>query len=171
MPKVKKAFSFDNSWAQQIFRGHQDGKDYLWALTRRRYGPDDIERKGKGILIGVKEEIIYELETDKDPESTTFGERIPKKKIVFDTAGHPHEEEVRIETRYRYTHEANPINVAKFKKMCSYSTIFRTDSQLYWVFDGRVVRADIADKFWKQTLKQVKTGAIPAKVLKALSTA
>ncbi len=169
MPIRKKPFSFDNSWAQQIFRGHQNGKDFFWSLTRKRYAPDDIERKGRGTLIGVKEEIVYELETDNNPESTTFGDRVPKKKVVFDTAGNPHEEEVRIETRYKYTHEANPSNVAKFKKMCGYSTIFRTDTQLYWVFLGRVVRADDSEKFWKQTLKQVKDTAIPAKILKALS--
>ena len=73
---AKKELGPDAYWAQYIVRTHSAGKDYLYALVRRRYSEDDIERDGVGKYIGVIEEERFPMVTDTDPESDTFGKRI-----------------------------------------------------------------------------------------------
>ena len=73
---AKKELGPDDYWAQYIVRTHSAGKDYLYALVRRRYSEDDVERDGRGKFIGVDEEPRYPMVTDTDPESDTFGKRI-----------------------------------------------------------------------------------------------
>lgn len=160
---AKKKFDFKEHWGQQLFRAKQGNKDYLWALVRRQYGPNDVERKGEGKYIGVTEEEIYELETDKDPESTTFGQRVPRKKIVYDTAGNPKDVPMPIEKRFKFIHEVNAKNIADYKKLVGFSTAFK-HTQFYWVFQGRKVHCENPDDFWRLSVSEAKKLAIPQKV-------
>jgi len=160
---AKKKFNFNDNWGQQLFKVRQGSKDYIWALVRRQYGPNDVERKGKGQYIGVSEEEIYELETDKDPESDTFGKRIPKKRIVYDTAGNSKEVDSPIERRFKFVHEANAKNIADYKKLVGYSTAFK-GTQFYWVFQGRKVTCENPNDFWTISVADAKKIAIPQKV-------
>ena len=38
---AKKKLSSDDYWAQQIIRAQQGGKDYIFALVRRKYDEDE----------------------------------------------------------------------------------------------------------------------------------
>ena len=73
---AKKELGPGDYWAQYIVRTRSAGVDYLYALVRRRYSEDDIERDGRGKYIGVEEEPRFPMTTDTDPESETFGKRI-----------------------------------------------------------------------------------------------
>ena len=66
---AKKELGPESYWAQYIVRTHSAGKDYLYALVRRRYSEEDIERDGTGKYIGVIEEERFPMVTDTDPES------------------------------------------------------------------------------------------------------
>ena len=74
----KKELKPEDYWAQYIVRTKSDGKEYVYALVRRRYSDDDIESKGPGSYLGVSEDDRFEIITDTDPESDTFGKRVPK---------------------------------------------------------------------------------------------
>ena len=163
MPRKKKELSFNDYWGQQIFRLTKGNKDYLWALVRRKYGEDDIERKGIGTHVGVAEKQVYEMETDNDPESVTFGKRVPRRRIVYDTAGNPKEESLPIETRFAFIHEATPANILKYKKLVSNSSVFGF-TQFYWVFNNRKVLCENENDFWNLKNSVAKKYAIPAKV-------
>lgn len=75
---AKKSLTSNDYWAQYIVRTFSDGKDYMYALVRRKYSEDDIESKGAGNYLGLLEEDRFEMITDNDPESDTFGKRISK---------------------------------------------------------------------------------------------
>ncbi len=160
---AKKKFNFNEYWGQQLFKVKQGNKDYIWALVRRKYGEDDIERKGMGKNIGVAEEEIYEMETDKDPDSETFGKRIPRKRIVYDTSGNSKEVPAPIERRFKFIHEANAKNIADYKKLVGYTTAFK-GTQFYWVFQGRKVTCENPNDFWTLSVAEAKRVAIPQKV-------
>ena len=166
---AKKKFDFDEWWGQQIFRARSDGKDYLWALIRRKYGTNDIERKGVGINIGVSEEEIFEMETDKDPDSETFGKRIPRKKIVYDTAGNQKEIPMPVETRFRPTHEINAVNISKYKKLIGYSSIFG-NTKFYFVIKGKKYAIESEDEFWDLTIPEAAKKMTPKKVTQTKTT-
>ena len=51
---VKKKLTQDDFWAQQVIRAQSGGKDYIFALVRRKYSDDDIEPIGHGEYIGLK---------------------------------------------------------------------------------------------------------------------
>jgi len=161
--RKKKPFSFDEHWGQQIFRTKKGPKEFLWALVRRKYDEDDIERKGIGIHIGVEEKPIFEMETDQDPESVTFGKRVPKRRIVYDTAGNPKEEDMPVETRFTYIHEVSPVNIKKYKKLEGHNTLYGY-TQFYWVINDRKVKCDNPEDFWKYNIGEVQKYVIPEKV-------
>jgi len=159
---AKKKFDFTEWWGQQLFRGRSNQKDYIWALIRRKYGENDIERKGGGMNIGVQEEEIFEMETDKDPESETFGKRIPRTKIVYDTAGNQKEIPMPIETRLRPIHEATAKNIADYKKLIGFSSIFG-NTQFYFVIRGKKYTVDNEEDFWTTTIPEAKKKMTPTK--------
>ena len=102
---AKKKLSSDDYWAQQIIRAQQGGKDYIFALVRRKYDEDDIEPVGPGEYIGLDQKKNYPKVTDNDPESDTFGKRISK----------PNAEPSGIKVVYKDSF--TPANVKKYQKM------------------------------------------------------
>jgi len=103
---AKKELGPKDYWAQYIVRTHSAGKDYLYALVRRRYSEEDVEREGRGKYIGVEEEPRFPMVTDADPDSDTFGKRI--KQTDKESVG----------VQLKYTMELNEKNIADFKTMC-----------------------------------------------------
>jgi len=161
--RKKKALDFKDYWGQQIFRQQDGQKEKLWALARRKYAEDDIERKGLGIYLGIKEEYIYEMETDNDPESETYGQRVPKQRTVYDTAGKAHEEPMPVETKFKLVDDVTPVNLKKYQALEGYNPIFGS-TQLYWVISGRKIKCENPEDFWSHTLREVEKFVLPQKV-------
>ena len=44
----KKELKPEDYWAQYIVRTKSDGKEYIYALVRRRYSDDDIDNSDRG---------------------------------------------------------------------------------------------------------------------------
>jgi len=151
----KKKFDFGEYWGQQLFKVRSNGKDYLWALCRKKYGTNDIERKGVGINIGVEEENVFEMETDRNPESDTFGKRVPRKRIVVTASGEQREEPLPVEKRLKFIHEVNANNVRNYKKLIDYSSIFG-NTQFYFVFRGHKYTVETAEEFWEKSIVSAK---------------
>ena len=112
--------------------------------------------------IGVQEEEIFEMETDKDPESETFGKRIPRTKIVYDTTGNQKEIPMPIETRLRPIHEATAKNISDYKKLIGFSSVFG-NTQFYFVIRGKKYTVDNEEDFWSMTIPEAKKKMTPTK--------
>ena len=134
---AKKKLSSDDYWAQQIIRAQQAGKDYVYALVRRRYSEDDIEPVGPGEYIGLDQQRNFPKITDNDPESDTFGKRIDK----------PNAEPSGV--RMLYKDEFTPANIKKYQDMCGNNTWGET-SYIY-KFKQISITADKIDEYWTTT--------------------
>ena len=132
---AKKKLSQDDYWAQQIIRAQSGGKDYIFALVRRKYPEDDIEPTGPGEYIGMKEKRSYPKITDNDPDSDTFGKRIDK----------PNAEPTGL--KMEYEDEFTPANVKKYQSMVGINDFGETI--FIYKFKQINVRADKVDEFWK----------------------
>lgn len=132
---AKKKLSQDDYWAQQIIRAQSGGKDYIFALVRRKYSEDDIEPTGPGEYIGMKEKRSYPKITDNDPDSDTFGKRIDK----------PNAEPTGL--KMEYEDEFTPTNVKKYQSMVGINDFGETI--FIYKFKQINVRADKVDEFWK----------------------
>lgn len=133
---AKKKLLPTDYWAQYIVRAQSNGKDYIYALVRRRYSDDDIEPKGPGQYLGVSEEDRFEKITDDDPDSETFGKRIPK----------PNSEA--IGKSLKYTLDFNKKNIDDFKKMCAAVGTPFGETRFYYKFKERTITAENTDEFW-----------------------
>ncbi len=134
---ANKELGQESYWAQYIVRTHSAGKDYLYALVRRRYSEDDVERDGRGKFIGVDEEPRYPMVTDTDPESDTFGKRIKADK----------KEAVGI--KLKYTLELNEKNIKDMKTMCGAIGDPFGETRFIWKFKERAITTDNVSNFWE----------------------
>mgnify|MGYP003988271459 FL=1 len=131
---VKKKLGQDDYWAQQIIRAQSGGKDYIFALVRRKYSDDDIEPVGPGEYIGLKETKSYPKMTDNDPDSTTFGKRIDK----------PNAEAIGL--KMKYEDEFTPENIKKYQAMFGINDFGETI--FIYKFKQISIRADKVNEFW-----------------------
>ena len=131
---AKKKLTEDNYWAQHIIRAQQDGKDYIFALVRRKYADNDIETVGHGEYLGLSKKDSFARITDPDPDSDTFGQRIDK----------PNSEP--IGTRMIYKDLFNEKNIKKYKSMCGINPFGQTE--YIFKFKQINVSADLIDEFW-----------------------
>ena len=138
---AKKKLSSDDYWAQQIIRAQQGGKDYIYALVRRRYSEDDIEPIGPGEYIGLDQQKNYPKVTDNDPDSDTFGKRIDK----------PNSEPSGVKVLYKDLF--TPANIKKYQGMCGNNAWGET-SYIY-KFKQIAITADKVDEFWKNTQDEI----------------
>jgi len=147
---VKKKLGSNDYWAQHVIRAQQEGKDYIFALTRRQYGEDDIETVGAGEYIGISRQEKFAKITDKDPDSETFGKRIEQK------SSSP------IGVKLVFKDEFNTANIKKYKEMAGVNGYGSTE--YIYKFKQINVTADNIDEFWtipqndaydKYVLKQV----------------
>ena len=129
----KKELKPEDYWAQYIVRTRSESKEYLYALVRRRYSEDDIEAKGPGTYLGVKEAERFEIITDTDPDSETFGKRVSK----------PNSEPVG--KKLKFTLPFNAKNIGDFKKMCAAPF---GETKYYWKFKERTITAEDEKEFW-----------------------
>ena len=134
---AKKELGPESYWAQYIVRTHSAGKDYLYALVRRRYSEDDVERDGRGKYIGVEEDPRYPMVTDTDPESETFGKRIRQ------------ENKEPVGVKLRYTLELNDKNIKDMKTMCGAIGDPFGETRFIWKFKERAVATDNVSNFWE----------------------
>jgi hypothetical protein len=139
---AKKELGPNDYWAQYIVRTHSADKDYLYALVRRRYSEDDVERDGRGKYIGVEEEPRYPMITDTDPESETFGKRI--KQNDKDPVG----------VKLKYTLELNDKNIKDMKTMCGAIGDPFGETRFIWKFKERAVATDNVRNFWELTWEE-----------------
>ena len=134
---AKKELGPNDYWAQYIVRTHSAGKDYLYALVRRRYSEDDVERDGRGKYIGVEEEPRYPMVTDTDPESDTFGKRIQQEGKESNGK------------KLKYTLEFNEKNIGDFKTMCGAIGDPFGETRFIWKFKERAISSDNVSNFWE----------------------
>ena len=134
---AKKELGPEDWWAQYIVRTRSGGKDYLYALVRRRYSEDDIERDGRGKYIGVDEEPRYPMVTDTDPDSETFGKRIKADK----------KESVGI--KLKYTLEFTDKNIADMQTMSGAVGDPFGETRYIWKFKERAIASDNVKNFWE----------------------
>lgn len=130
----KKKLTEENFWAQHIIRAQQDGKDYLFALVRRKYADDDIETTGPGEYFGLDRSESYAKVTDQDPDSDTFGQRIDK----------PNSEPIGVKMVFKDTF--TPANIKKYQKMCGVTSFGQTE--YIYKFKQVNIAADKVDEFW-----------------------
>jgi len=134
---AKKELGPESYWAQYIVRTHSAGKDYLYALVRRRYSEEDIERDGTGKYIGVVEEERFPMVTDTDPESDTFGKRIKQ------------EDKESNGKKLKYTLEFNEKNIRDMKTMCGAIGDPFGETRFIWKFKERAIATDNVSNFWE----------------------
>ena len=134
---AKKELGPESYWAQYIVRTHSAGKDYLYALVRRRYSEEDIERDGVGKYIGVTEEERFPMVTDTDPESDTFGKRIKQ------------EDKESNGKKLKYTLEFNEKNIGDMKTMCGAIGDPFGETRFIWKFKERAISSDNVSNFWE----------------------
>jgi len=133
---VKKELGPEDWWAQYIVRTESGGKEKIYALARRRYAPDDIETKGPGTFLGIKEVDRFEMIRDTDPDSDTYGKRIPN------PSGEPSGK------KQEYTYDFNDKNIKDFKQMvASIGTPFG-QTRFTYKFKERTINCINEDEFW-----------------------
>jgi hypothetical protein len=134
---AKKELGPESYWAQYIVRTHSAGKDYLYALVRRRYSEEDIERDGTGKYIGVTEEERFPMVTDADPDSDTFGKRIQQEGKESNGK------------KLKYTLEFNEKNIRDMKTMCGAIGDPFGETRFIWKFKERAISTDNVSNFWE----------------------
>jgi len=138
---AKKKLSSDDYWAQQIIRAQQGGKDYIFALVRRKYDEDDIEPVGPGEYIGLDQKKNYPKITDNDPESDTFGKRVDK----------PNAEPSGIKVVYKDSF--TPANIKKYQQMAGNNNFGETT--LVYKFKQINITADKINEFWTTPMDKI----------------
>ena len=131
----KKKLTENNFWAQHVIRAQQDGKDYIYALVRRKYADDDIETTGPGEYFGLDKEPSYAKITDNDPDSDTYTQRIDK----------PNSDPLGI--RMKFKDEFNEKNIKKYKSMCGTNPFGQTE--YIWKFRQVNISVDKIPEFWE----------------------
>ena len=132
----KKQLKPEDYWAQYIVRTQSGGKEYVYALVRRRYSEEDIEPKGPGEYLGVAEDDRFEIITDTNPESETFGKRVSKP------------DSQPIGKKLKFTLPLNVKNIGDFKKMCAAVGTPFGETKFYWKFKERSITAEDEKEFW-----------------------
>lgn len=133
----KKKLTDNDFWAQHIIRAQQNGKDYIFALVRRKYSEDDIETTGPGEYIGLEREERYPMITDNDPDSETFTKRIENK------SASP------IGVKMIYTDEFTPENIKKYKNMMGVTGFGTTE--LIYKFKQQNISVVNETEFWTES--------------------
>lgn len=132
---AKKKLTDKDFWAQQIYRTQQNGKDFVYALVRRRYSEEDIESVGPGEYIGTKRKEKFPIITDSDPDSDTFGERIPKPNALP------------VGTKLIFLDKWNEDNIKRYKSMAGITNFGET--QYIYSFKQTSITANDVKEFWK----------------------
>lgn len=139
---VKRKLDPAELWAVQVFRAEGNGgKEYIFALTRRRYSESDIESKGKSEWKGLEEEPVYDMVTDSDPDSDSFGKRVKK-------SDEP------IGKRLKPTDEFDKYK-NEYKKMCAIIGPPWGETQFYYRFKNKTVSVNNTDDFWNKSLQNI----------------
>ena len=137
---AKKVFSFDENWAEKIYRCSIGGQDYIAAWTRKKYAENDLETTGPGEYVGITEVEIRKKIRDNDEDSDTYGKRIedstaePKKTLKFTTL-----------------FDKNTIK--QYRKLSGVTHMGAT--QLIYIFKQHAYEALDEEEFWSKSMKDV----------------
>jgi hypothetical protein len=152
----KQISDFTKLWAQQIYRLQRGEKGYIVALVRRKYGERDVEPVGPGEYVGMKQQPIYEMTTDSDPDSDTFNERVPKEITVYDASGRELKQKVQTGVDWIPTDEDTQENLTKYRQLIGAMPKPFGDTQFYWLFKEGKRSAENADEFFDTPIKKVR---------------
>jgi len=141
MPKKEIPVNEKNYWAQEVFRVLVNGQGHIGALVRRKYDETDVEKRGLGMYIGIKEVEVKDMITDNDPESETFGKRIPD----------PNDEGGRKKMQFVETDDKEAL--AKYKKLTG-TTNYGT-TILTYKFREQTFEAPDSEEFWTADIKTI----------------
>jgi len=130
---TKKEPKFSELWASQVYRILKGDKEYIAAHVRRKYADRDIEPKGPGEYVGMKQEVRYEMTTDTDPDSDTYNQRIPLEVTVYDQTGREIKQKVQSGIDWILTDEANATNLERYRKLVGAMPDPHGATQFYWM--------------------------------------
>ena len=133
---VKKELTPSDWWAQNIWRTQSGGKEKIFALVRRKYGESDVETKGPGQYLGLKESDRFEMVTDNDADSETFGKRVPN------PSGEP------VGKKLEYTLEFNDKNIKDLRQMVAVIGTPFGQTRFYYKFKERTITCESEEEFW-----------------------
>ena len=139
---AKKKLGPNDFWASKVYRTKSNGKEYLFARVRRRYSESDVETKGPGQWEGMIREERYDLITDTDIDSETFGQRIRKPNAQA------------VGTQLRFTKELNDKNVKDFQKMCANMGAPFGQTVFIFKFKNINIETDSEDDFWNMDFEE-----------------
>jgi hypothetical protein len=154
-------------WAQHIYRTEKAGKDYIFALVRRKFGTNDVETRGPGEYIGIKEETIYQKTTDTNPDSPTFNQRIDEELSVFDGAGREQKQKIALGKNWEHTDEANDKTLENYKKLVGNMPKPLGDTKFYWILPEGKYDATSMKEFFETDIADVRVGLFEPKTLKS----
>ena len=127
-------------WAQSVFRTQIAGKGKICALIRKRYSEMDVEKKGPSQWLGIEEYEEKDLITDADPESETFGKRIPDPNSEGGTM------------KMRFVLDDDKETVDKIRKMSGTTNYGSTI--LTYKFRERTIDAPNYEEYWTKPIMQ-----------------
>lgn len=139
---AKKAFKFEDYWAQHIIRALVGKDEKICAYVRRRFSDDDVDQSDPGKYIGLVKEDIVEKIVDSDPDSETFGERIPK----------PDAEPTGL--KYKFIDNFNTENIKNYKKLIGLTNAGRTE--FIYKFRDLSFTCEDEEEFWEKSLSEIR---------------
>lgn len=139
---VKKAFSFDDYWASDIYRIQvANGDEYIAAHVRRKFDDYDVDDQGPGTLIGAEIVVVKRKITDTDQDSETFGKRIDD----------PEDDLGRTKRAFKTKFDAK--SVKDYQKLVGTTRLGST--RLYYNFKNRAYEAEDVTQFWTGKMKDI----------------
>lgn len=140
---AKKELKPEELWAAFIMRVKTSSGEKISAYVRRKFSDDDVDDADPGHYIGTTAVSDVPMIFDKDPESETFGDRIP------DPDGEPQGL-----GKIKFTDLFNKENIAKYKKLVGNTVAGNT--QLIYKFRDRSYSTDDEEEFWKTPIDEIK---------------
>jgi len=160
------AIKFKELWAQQIFRSEVGGKQYIFALVKRKYGPQDVESTGPGEYIGIEQRPVYKMTTDTNPDSDTYNERVPEEQITYTGSGQEVKVKIQTGTTWVNTHEVSKKMLEDYRSMVGNMPKPLGDTQMYWVLKEGKYQANDIDDFFEMDISEVREKLIKSKSIR-----
>lgn len=160
------AIKYSELWSQQIFRSQVGEKQYIFALVKRKYGPQDVESTGPGEYIGIEQKPVYKMTTDTNPDSDTYNERVPEEQLTYTGSGQEVRVKIQTGTTWENTIEVSKKSLEDFRSTVGIMPKPLGETQLYWILkEGKYVCNDIND-FFEMDISDVRSALVKSKSLR-----
>lgn len=157
---------FSRLWSQQIFRSQVGEKQYIFALVKRKYGPNDVETTGPGEYIGIEQKPTYKMTTDTNPDSETYNERVPEEQSTFSGSGQEIKVKIQTGTTWENNHEVSKKMLENYRSTVGNMPKPLGETQLYWILkEGKYQANDIND-FFEMDMKDVRETLVKSKSIR-----